>query len=146
MTDISPILAGKMEWELETSPYPLPHKLASGEVIMESFRRYRDAIALLDWENYCVIEKIETLKPRTGAATSLITFLKTLALKHRFRIFGNPIPYKPTCLLAAASPLSQTDLQSWYSKNGFLVGNGNDGGIYLWFPNKPESQSASGRQ
>ena len=94
------LLAAQAEWEAGTIPYPLPNKLSYGPVVEEPFRRYGEAIAWLEWEDDCVVKKIETLKPRTGATTSLLSFLKLLAVKHGIRITGNPVIYEPrVCLL-----------------------------------------------
>lgn len=135
---MSSLSAAQAEWEAATIPYPLPHKQSYGEIVEEPFRRYGGAIAWLDWDEYCIIKKIETLRPRTGATTSLLSFLKTLAAKHRVRIYGNPVVYEPTCPQAAASPLSQEELNAWYSKHGFLVGRSSEGVPYLWYPDAPK--------
>jgi hypothetical protein len=129
--------AARAEWEAATVPYPLPHKLSYGPVVEESFRKYGDAIALLEWTDDCTITKIETLKPRCGAAGQLLEFLKRLAVKHYIRITGNPITYPPTCPLAAQSPLSQEKLESWYRKHGFHVGWTTEGVLGLWYPEPP---------
>ncbi|HWW00544.1 MAG TPA: hypothetical protein VNZ64_12665 [Candidatus Acidoferrum sp.] len=135
---MSALSAAQSEWESATTPYPLPCKLSYGEVIEEPFRKYGDAIALLDWSDWCVISKIETLRPRAGATTRLLSFLKDLATKHDIRIYGNPVVYEPTCPQAAVSPLSQEELNAWYMNNGFVVGRSSQGVPYLWFPDVPE--------
>ena len=111
--------------------------MSYGPVVEEPFRRYGDAIAWLEWEDACVIKKIEALKPRIGATASLLSFLKVLAVKHGIRITGNPVIYGPTCPLAAASPLSQEELNAWYSKRGFLIGKSKNGVPELWYPEAP---------
>jgi hypothetical protein len=136
---MSALSAARSEWEASTIPYALPHKQSYGEVIEEPFRRYGDAIALLDWEDFCAISKIETLRPKSGAATRLLSFLKELATKHGIRIYGNPVVYEPTCPQAAVSPLSQGELSDWYTRNGFVVGRSSHGVPYLWFPDVPEA-------
>ena len=135
---MSSLSAAQAEWEEATICYPLPHKQIYDEIVEEPFRRYGDAIAWLDWGNYCIISKIETLRPRSGATTSLLVFLKALATKHGIRIYGNPVVCPPTCLQAAESPLSQEELNAWYSKHGFLVGR-NGGVPYLWYPDRPKA-------
>ena len=137
---MNPLSAGRAEWEEATVHYPLPHKLSYGEVVEEPFRRYGDAIAWLDWEYYCIIKKIETMKPRSGATTALLYFLKSLAAKHGFRIYGQPVVYDPTCRVASASPLSQEELNAWYSKRGFVVGTSPNGVPWLWYPDAPRSK------
>lgn len=132
--------AAHAEWEAATIPYPLLHKQSYGKIVEEPFRRYGDAIAWLEWEAHeegsvCEFKKFETLKRKTGAATSLLNFLKTLAVKHQVHIYGNPTPYPPTCPMAAESPLSEEELKTWYSKRGFLVGRSKNGVPYLWYPN-----------
>lgn len=131
------IAAAKAEWEAATSPYPLLHRQSYGEEVEELFRRYGDAIAWLDWGDCCLISKIETLKAGTGAATALLSFLKSLADKHSFRIYGNPVVYEPTSPQAATNPLSQEALNAWYSKRGFVVGLSRQGVPYLWYPDMP---------
>jgi hypothetical protein len=135
---MSSLLAARAEWEAATIPHPLPHKQSCGEIVEEPFRRYRDAIAWLDWDDYCIVTKIETLRPRSGATGSLLSFLKTLAIKHGIRIYGNPVVYPPTCSQAAALPLSQEELNAWYSKHGFIVGMSSQGVPYLWYPDAPK--------
>jgi hypothetical protein len=134
---LTSLSAAQAEWEAATTPYPLPHKQSYGKIIDEPFRRYGDAIAWLEWQDNCTITKIETLKPRTSAATSLLSFLKTLATKHGIHIYGSPVIYEPTCPLAAVLPLSQEELEAWYSKNGFLVGRSSNGVPYFWYPSPP---------
>ena len=128
MTTLAP---AQTDWEAATIPYPLSHRQSYGEIVEEPFRRYGDAIAWIDWQDDCVITKIETLKPRSGAASLLLSFLQTLARKHGFCIFGNPVVYEPTCKLAAASPLSQQELEVWYAKQGFSVGRSSNGVPYV---------------
>jgi hypothetical protein len=134
---MSSLFAAQMEWEAVTTPLQLPHQQSYGRIVEEPFRKYGDAIAWLDWQDNCIIMKIETLKPRTGAATSLLCFLKTLATKHGISVSGQPIVYPPTLVSAAASPLSQKELEAWYSKNGFCVGTSSNGVPYLWYPSVP---------
>jgi hypothetical protein len=134
---MSSISAARAEWEAATIPCPLSREQSHGEIVEEPFRRYGDAIAWLDWEDYCTIVKIETLRPRSGAATSLLSFLKSVATRHGIRIYGNPVVYEPTCPQAAASPLSQKELAAWYSKRRFIVGRSEEGIPYLWFPDVP---------
>lgn len=110
---MSSILEARANWEIATTPYPLLRKQSYGKLVEEPFRRYGDAIAWLEWEENCVITKIETLKPRSGAASALLSFLKALTERHCIRIYGNPLAYEPTCQLAAASPLSQQELEAW---------------------------------
>jgi hypothetical protein len=133
------LVAAQMEWEAATTPYPLQHKQSYGTVVEEPFRKYGDAIAWLDWEkheegNVCVITKLETKKRKSGAATLLLSFLKMISAKHQFHIYGNPTIYPATCPLAAECPMSQEELDAWYSKRDFLVGKSKNGIPYLWYP------------
>lgn len=132
---MSSVSAAQVAWEAATAPYPLRHKQSYGEIVEEPFRRFGDAIAWLEWTDVCEIKKLETLKPNSGAATRLLAFLKQLADEHGINLFGNPVAYDPTCSLAAASPLSQDELNSWYSRHGFLVGKSNAGVPFLCYPN-----------
>jgi hypothetical protein len=84
--------------------------------------------------NVCEIKKLEIMKRKSGAATSLLYFLKAISAKHSIHIYGNPTPYPPTCPLAAASPMSEEELNGWYSKRGFLIGRSKNGVPYLWYP------------
>jgi hypothetical protein len=132
--------AARTEWEATTTPYPLPHKQSYGEVFVEPFRKFGHAIAWLEWVKYnagvvCEIKKLETLKRKTGAATSLLCFLKMISAKHSLHIYGNPTVYPSTCPLAAESPMTQEALDAWYVKRGFLVGKNQNGVPYLWYPN-----------
>ena len=135
---MSSLSAAIAEWEAASTPYPLPHTRSDGATVEEPFRRFGDAIAWLTWPGWCVITKIETLRPKSGAATSLLRFLKAISTKHGIRLYGNPIVYKPTCLQATAAPLSQEELNAWYAKNGFLVGRNSQGIPQLWYPDVPE--------
>jgi hypothetical protein len=134
---MKPLLAAQAEWEAASIPYPLPNKLSYGPVVEEPFRRYGDAIVWLEWGDDCIIKKIETLKPRTGATTSLLSFLKALAMKHGIRISGNPVIYEPTGGRAAVCPLSQEELNAWYLKRGFVVRRSKNGVTELWYPDAP---------
>jgi hypothetical protein len=131
---MSSILAAKAEWEDLTIPYPMPNQQSYGERIEDPFRRYGDAIACLDWDDLCTIGKIETLSPRSGGATSLLLFLKSLALKHEFLLFGNPLVYQPAKIFAAGSLLSQDELETWFAKLGFIVGKSTNGVPFIWYP------------
>src|SRR5437899_1463504 len=124
---MSALSAAQSEWEAATTPYPLPHKQSYGEIVEEPFRKYGEAIAWLEWDDCCVISRIETLRPRSGATAALLSFLKKLATKHGIRIHGNPVVYEPSCPQAATSPLSQKELNAWYLKNGFVVGRSSQG-------------------
>lgn len=130
------ISSAKQEWESETTPYPLIHKLSGGIKEEEPFRRFQNAIAWLEWSGICTIKKIETLRPKTGAATSLLSFLKGIACKHSIYIFGNPCYYPPTSPEATQSPLSQEELFSWYERRGFIVDCGIDCPS-IWYPKAP---------
>ena len=135
---LSSLSVARAEWEAATIPHPLNCKRSDGEIIEEPFRRYGDAIAWLEWDHYCQITKIETLRPMSGAPTSLLIFLKGIADRCRIHLYGFPVPYPPTCPLASSSPLSQEQLITWYSKCGFLVGKDRKGAPYVWYPDVPE--------
>jgi len=82
--------------------------------------RVAGVVGILHYYN----KKIETLKPRTGASTHLLSFLKSIADKFSIHITGNPICYEPTYQAVAAAPLSQDQLEKWYTKQGFEVRKG----------------------
>jgi hypothetical protein len=92
----SRILSAKQDWESASIEYTLVSSRSNGRKIEEPFRRFGDSIAWLEWSSYCTIKKIETLKPKTGAATLLLNLLKNISLKYSIHIFGNPIPYAPS--------------------------------------------------
>jgi hypothetical protein len=130
------IYSAQQEWESETTLYPLIHRLSRGKLEEEPFRRFQNAIAWLEWSEVCTIKKIETLCPKTGAATSLLSFLKKIASKHSVYIFGNPCCYPPSSPEASQSPLSQEELFCWYSRRGFIVDYGIDCPS-IWYPKIP---------
>lgn len=123
-------------WETASDSFPLIRASRHGPVV-EPFRRFGDSIAWLDWCEWCVIKKIETLKPMTGATTRLLELLKSIANRHRIRITGNPTTYEPSCPLATPYRLTQTQLELWYQKRGFLVRKGTHNFLHLWYPDAP---------
>jgi hypothetical protein len=131
---MSSILAAKAEWEEITIPYPMSNLQSYGEIPEEPFRRYGDAIACLDWDDRCTLGKIETLNPRNGGATSLLLFLKSLALKHDFLIYGVPVIYQPSKTLPPGLLLSQEELETWFEQLGFIVGKSSKGVPFIWYP------------
>jgi hypothetical protein len=131
---MSSILAAKSEWENVTIPYPMPNQQSYGEIIEDPFRRYGDAVACLDWDDRCTISKIETLAPRSGGATSLLLFLKSLALKHDFLLYANPLAYQPAKSFPAGSLMSQKELERWLTRLGFIVDNSSEGVPVMWYP------------
>ena len=136
---MTPLSVARTEWEAGTTSYPLPHKQSYGEIIEEPYRRYGNAIAWLEWSDHCEIRKFQTLTPKSGEATLLLTFLKALATKHGIRIFGNPVVYEPTYPLPSETLLTQEQLMSWYRKQGFVVGRTKAGTGYLWYPDVPKN-------
>jgi hypothetical protein len=131
---MSSILAAKAEWEDITIPYPLSNQQSCGERVEDPFRRYGDAVACLEWDDHCTIGKIETLNPRSGGATSLLLFLKSLALKHDFLLYGDPVVYPPATSFPATALLSQEELETWFARLGFLVQRSSKGVPYVWYP------------
>jgi hypothetical protein len=131
-----PMAMAKGAWESATEPYQLSRSSRRGPV-QEPFRRYGDSIAWVDLSDWCIIKKLETLKPKSGASTQLLSFLKSIADEFGVLITGNAICYEPTCELAAKSPLSQEQLEEWYAKQGFVVRKDAQGCPHIWYPRVP---------
>ena len=131
------IRLAKVEWENKTIEHSKSRIRPGGDIVQDPFRKYGDAIAWLEWSNYCVIVKIETLFHGKGQATALLTFLKSLADKHQFLITGNPCCYETKVPEVDRNGLNQDQLEAWYRKNGFLIVNGESGVKTLWYPTHP---------
>lgn len=127
----------RLEWEKETYSYPKIRQSARGRIAEDPFRRYGDAIAWLEWDVHCTIVKIETIFPKNGHGTALLTFLKVLADKHGVLITGNPIAFKPAFSETGDRFLEQDQLEEWYSKNGFMILKRETGARFLWYPRSP---------
>ena len=130
---MSSILSAKAAWEQATLPFPISNQTC-GEIMEEPFRQYGDAIAWLEWDDGCTIYKLETLKPKTGAASALLAFLKELAQTHNFVLRGNPVAYVPTSDLPAGDLLSQVELERWFYKHAFAVRKSSDGVPVISYP------------
>ena len=103
----------------------------------DSFRRYGDAIAWLEWDVHCCsIKKVETLCPGSGHAKALLTFLKSLADKHQFLITGNPTAYPPAFSDIGERRLGQNELEEWYERNGFEILRRDGGWRFLCYPRR----------
>ena len=137
---MNPISAAQAEWEAATTPHPLMRPATRREPpVEEPFRKYGEAIAWITWSDNCELTKIETLRAHSGAPKALLSFLKSLARKHGIRIYGNPLVYKPTNPQAAASPLTQEQLEAWYVKQDFIVAVSIRGNFpFFWYPDVPE--------
>jgi|SRR5690606_19690399 hypothetical protein len=126
---------GERDWNKITVD-TLRHVEKYGITFTEDFRRFGNAEAWLEWESHCTIKKLETLKPRSGAASLLLSKLKELADRHGFLIFANVSSY------ATGVPenlLSQTELEEWYVRQGFDVYSGANGCVFAWYPKRPAS-------
>jgi len=126
------IESARAEWEADSEPCPSERRLRKSTVIDE-FRRYGDALALLVWTNVCTISKLEAVNPRTGAASQLVEYLKSLADRHDIRLFGNITAYIPDLPGPQDNLLLQSQLEAWYERHGFWIHRGQKL-VELWYP------------
>lgn len=126
----------RAEWEVNSKPSPREGRRRN-RLVIDEFRRYGEALALLEWTKVCIISKIETLRPRAGAASRLIEYLKSLADSHHISLFGNITAYVPETPHVLDGLLSQAELEAWYKKRGFFVHRGRSGIVEFWYPKAP---------
>ena len=141
MVVISPIETAKAQWEANSLPYPLitHHRR---RIITEDFRRLGDAIALLVWTDKCEVKKIESLCPRTGAASHLLRYILSLADAYEITLFGNARAYTSPHQGSCNSIMLQADLEIWYIKYGFTLHRFRVGGeevVEFWYPHSPHA-------
>lgn len=129
------IESGEIAWKLATSTAPITRSTRRGEIV-DPFRRYGDAIAWLVWNEVCEFKKVETINPRTGAATRLVDFLVGLAKEHEFVIFGNATTYEPNSSVIRGDGLDSEQLAAWYQRRGFTIRRPQNGPIIFEF--RPE--------
>jgi hypothetical protein len=127
------IVAARTEWKKNSAPSPRARVLKR-RVVTEEFRRFGEAIALLEWTDRCTILKVETLRPRMGAATALVEYLKRLVDFYEIPLCGNITAYVPDLPTETSNILSQQELETWYAKRGFALRRGSVGQIELWYP------------
>ena len=145
MLSVAPTLSvahARSEWEANSTPAYRVRRQLRHEVIDE-FRMYGDAIAILQWTNICTISKIETLRPRVGAATALLKFLKSLADRYQITLLGIATAYRPDEQTSEIEFLSQEELQSWYERHAFQLHKARTGCIEIWYPKTPYAAQSS---
>ena len=130
------ILQAREVWELNTEPAPRERRQGKRDLIDE-FRQFGNAIAILKWIDVCEISKIETLRPHEGAATALLEFLILLADQNQITLFGNATAYHPDDQIPGLAVLTQEQLEKWYEKHGFHLYTGKNGVVEIWYPKRP---------
>lgn len=86
----------------------------------EDFRRFKNAIAWLQWNEDCIeIKKLETLHPHGGGPTRLIKFLIALADEFRIPLWGHAKLYELDTAFSKEDLLTQEQLEAFYKKRGF---------------------------
>ena len=126
-------LAARSEWEANTTAFPR-ERHSRKMVFVDQFRKYGDAMAVLEWSDRCVISKIETLSPGAGAASRLLGYLKLLSGRYQVRLFGNATAYVPNDFAVADQLLGQDRLEAWYRKHGFVLHKNAIGLVELRYP------------
>jgi len=139
MTGIEKIRRAQGEWEATTTPHPLEVYLGK-KVHRQDFRRFGRAIAWLDWDGEngrCDVRFMQSLESGAGHAKSLVEFLKSLAIKHSIRLFGNVhacMPHAPV----SGRLLDQKELEAWYERRGFRLHRPLEAPfVEMWFPDRP---------
>lgn len=141
MALISPIEAAQAKWEADSLPYPLATR-NERRSITENFRRLGDAITLLVWTDKCEVKKIESLCPRTGAASYLLRYIQSLADTYKIALFGNACVYRPLHLEPCGIIMQQAELEAWYIRHGFKLHRfrlGNEEVVEFWYPHSPRA-------
>ena len=132
---MTPIELVRAEWEASTAFCPRTWFAGKRRLLVtDNFRRYGEAIAVLEWSSYCVVSKLESLSPRGGAASRLIAYLKTLADSHRIVLFGNATAYVPETQTVLNGLLTQSELEAWYQRHGFVMHRNSLGIMEIWYP------------
>ena len=120
------IAAARMEWERLTELYVVERKKGS-RTYKDDFRRFGDAIALLEWgSERCTISKLEALVLKDGAATRLLKLLQGISDEYDVPLWGNVIPYDPARPVDGTAPIAQDELEALYLKIGFRLHRGLD--------------------
>ena len=135
MPTLDSINQARVEWEQKTQKKYCSRFNKRREIIDE-FRQYGDAKAILVWGEDCTISKIETLKANSGAGANLLVFLKYLADKYKINLFGNATSYMPCNSLFEKELLCQNQLENWYLKHGFKCYRNSLGIIEISYPVK----------
>ena len=135
-------LLAREAWEHETLPSLKTRRLSSGQSVEEPFRIYREsAAAVIHWNGrFADIIRVETLAPKTGAATEMMKFIISLALEHGVILRGNPVPYPPSFQQAATAPMGQARLIQWYERLGFEVWE-SKGMYFMGYPTREAASS-----
>lgn len=125
----------RAEWEANTKAQPRETRLKR-RVIVDQFRQYGEALAILEWSDICTISKIESLHPGIGAASRLLEYVKSLGTRYQVALFGNATAYLPDVCASTSRLLSQEQLERWYRKHDFVLCKNKLGITELWYPKK----------
>jgi hypothetical protein len=126
----------RKEWEDNTAPATKIRVVGKyhKREFKHEFRQYGLALAWLKWDDGLVeIAKIETLQAGKGETKRLLAFMKSIADKHKVRIFGRVAVYEPDPPTPQGTLLSQDQLEDWYGRQGFRLER-NQCGVFLWYP------------
>jgi hypothetical protein len=146
---MTPLQQAQQEWEAVTTPHPKQHFYENGkkQVGKHQFRKFGQAIALLNWCENIEMTKLEKLPSGgRGATIPIVEFLKTLADNYHIRIFGHVKPYTPDPPWSDDEYIpTQEELEAWYKKRGFhLCMRGKLGAVALWYPDVPHFETDDG--
>lgn len=138
----TPLQQAQQDWEAKTADHPKQHFYENGKKQegLQDFRKYGQAIALINWAGETIeIKKMEKLPGAgRGASIPLVNFLKTLADKYHLHIWGQVKPYTPDPPRPEGPPLTQEQLEVWYKKRGFqLFRRDKDASTWMWYPDIP---------
>jgi hypothetical protein len=147
---MTPLQLAQKEWECKTTDHPKQHFYKNGKKRegMDEFRKYGQAIALINWGcDFIEITKLEKLPGADrGAAIPLVTFLKALADKYHIRLNGQVQPYTPDPPWPDDERIpKQEELEAWYERRGFqLCTQGKPAPTWIWYPDVPRIYTDSG--
>jgi hypothetical protein len=138
----TPLQLAQDEWEGKTQPNPKSHPvdLAGKVVHIHDFRKYGQAIALLNFDSeYIEITKLEKIPGAgRGAAIPLVEFLKAIADKYSLRLYGHATIYIPDPPIPEGPFPTQEELEIWYLNRGFkLRTKGKPAPVVIWYPDVP---------
>ena len=138
----TPLQQAQQDWKAKTTEHPKQHFYKNGKKQdgLQHFRKYDQAIALINWDGeHIEITKLEKLPGTSkGAAIPLVDFLKALAVKYGIRITGQVKPYTPDPPWTKEPPITQEQLEAWYKKLGFrLFSRDKHATTWIWYPDFP---------
>jgi hypothetical protein len=124
---MTPVEQAQRKWEANTKPHPKNHIVRpvvrnNPIIFKEEFRQFDKAIALLNWNVDCIeILKLETLQPRHGGPTRLISFLKCIADEFQIPLWGHARLYELDPPFPEGDLLTKEKLYQFYEKHGFQL-------------------------